>query len=78
MLNTIYTGFDDVINRFEAYKVETIGTTNKLLRDIKFLGDAYMVVSGIPQENDVRHLMNLSEVTLEIMKVYFKKFFFYK
>uniref|UniRef100_A0AC34RM09 Guanylate cyclase domain-containing protein n=1 Tax=Panagrolaimus sp. JU765 TaxID=591449 RepID=A0AC34RM09_9BILA len=54
MLNAIYTGFDGVINNHEAYKVETIG-------------DAYMVVSGIPQENGIRHLMHLSDVALEIM-----------
>lgn len=54
MLNSVYTGFDDVINKHEAYKVETIG-------------DAYMVVSGIPQENGVRHLMHLSDVALEMM-----------
>uniref|UniRef100_A0A1I8B3W0 guanylate cyclase n=1 Tax=Meloidogyne hapla TaxID=6305 RepID=A0A1I8B3W0_MELHA len=54
MLNTVYTGFDDLINKHEAYKVETIG-------------DAYMVASGIPQEIGVRHLMHLSDVALEIM-----------
>uniref|UniRef100_A0A7E4W0S3 Guanylate cyclase n=1 Tax=Panagrellus redivivus TaxID=6233 RepID=A0A7E4W0S3_PANRE len=55
MLNAVYTGFDDVINKHEAYKVETIG-------------DAYMVVSGIPIENGIRHLMHLSDVALEMMK----------
>uniref|UniRef100_A0A914GX16 guanylate cyclase n=1 Tax=Globodera rostochiensis TaxID=31243 RepID=A0A914GX16_GLORO len=54
MLNTVYTGFDDLINKHEAYKVETIG-------------DAYMVVSGIPQEIGVRHLMHLSDIALEFM-----------
>ncbi|KAI1712051.1 adenylate and guanylate cyclase catalytic domain-containing protein [Ditylenchus destructor] len=55
MLNTVYSGFDDIINRHEAYKVETIG-------------DAYMVVSGIPQENGMRHLMHLADISLEIME----------
>ncbi|KAI6192045.1 Guanylate cyclase [Aphelenchoides bicaudatus] len=54
MLNSVYTGFDDIINKHGAYKVETIG-------------DAYLVVSGIPQENGTRHLMHLSDVALEIM-----------
>ncbi|KAI6205046.1 hypothetical protein M3Y94_00747900 [Aphelenchoides besseyi] len=60
MLNTVYTGFDDIINKHGAYKVETIG-------------DAYLVVSGIPQENGTRHLMNLSDVSLEI-RTYLKDF----
>ncbi|KAH7718579.1 RGC/RGC protein kinase [Aphelenchoides avenae] len=54
MLNAVYSGFDDVISKHEAYKVETIG-------------DSYMVVSGIPQENGTRHLMHLSDVALELM-----------
>uniref|UniRef100_A0A0N5BGH1 Guanylate cyclase n=1 Tax=Strongyloides papillosus TaxID=174720 RepID=A0A0N5BGH1_STREA len=54
-LNSVYTGFDDIINKHDAYKVETIG-------------DAYMVVSGIPQENGVNHLANLADVTLGMME----------
>uniref|UniRef100_A0A0N4ZBT9 Guanylate cyclase n=1 Tax=Parastrongyloides trichosuri TaxID=131310 RepID=A0A0N4ZBT9_PARTI len=53
-LNSVYSGFDDIIVKYDAYKVETIG-------------DAYMVVSGIPEENGTRHLANLADVSLEIM-----------
>ncbi|VDP03624.1 unnamed protein product [Heligmosomoides polygyrus] len=56
MLNGIYSKFDDVINRNQAYKVETIG-------------DAYMVVSGIPEENGTRHIMHIADTALEIMEL---------
>lgn len=55
MLNAVYVGFDEIIAKHGAYKVETIG-------------DAYMIVSGIPQENGTRHLMSISDVALGFMK----------
>ncbi|CAJ0565140.1 unnamed protein product, partial [Mesorhabditis spiculigera] len=55
MLNGLYSGFDDVINKHESYKVETIG-------------DAYMIVSGIPEENGHRHISLICETGLGMME----------
>ncbi|ETN83174.1 adenylate/guanylate cyclase catalytic domain protein [Necator americanus] len=56
LLNSVYSGFDEIINKRDGYKVETIG-------------DAYMVVSGVPEENGRRHICNIADISLEIMEV---------
>ncbi|GMR46766.1 hypothetical protein PMAYCL1PPCAC_16961, partial [Pristionchus mayeri] len=53
LLNSIFNGFDEFIARREAYKVETIG-------------DAYMFVSGVPEENGFRHLTSICGIALDI------------
>ncbi|KAL9854745.1 LOW QUALITY PROTEIN: guanylyl cyclase C [Geothlypis trichas] len=53
MLNDITKNFDHILDHHDVYKVETIG-------------DAYMVVSGLPNRNGNRHAVDISMMALDI------------
>ncbi len=54
MLNKVYSMFDEVLSKYDVYKIATIG-------------DAYMVSSGVPIRNGDRHAEEICSMALGLL-----------
>jgi class 3 adenylate cyclase len=69
MLNELFSQFDAVVDAHDVYKVCDCGRIVFIYFQVETIGDAYMIVSGLPTTNGNRHVQQIANVALSFIDV---------
>lgn len=73
MLNKLFSTFDDTIDKYDAYKVlckiVTVSKKRLDMLQVETIGDSYLIVSGVPKRNGMRHIVELCDMALALRNV---------
>ena len=72
LLNELFSKFDAVVATYKAYKVNPFfryDIVSFSILQVETIGDAYMIVSGIPLRNGKRHAHDICGTLCGLLKV---------